>query len=218
MDQRSSEDIAAAYVRLARSRMPAPEDLAESEPEPRPYGGAGARAEAPRAGFEDAVWFRIDLGRNKNAEARWLLPMICRRGHLTKRDIGAIRVFERETRFQISAEAADRFEAAVAKVESDGGKIQRLEEAAPSPVRETSRGHHRATLAPPGPGARSHKGGAAKSKAKGTASASNRPWAPPLDDQPAASRPRADRPAKGPKAKRLSSKKRKFVKVLLSRS
>ena len=47
------------------------------------------------------MWFRITLGHNRHAEPRWILPMICRRGHLTKADIGAIRVFQRETRFQI---------------------------------------------------------------------------------------------------------------------
>jgi ATP-dependent RNA helicase DeaD len=140
MAQRSAEDIAAAYVRLARSRMPAPEDLAESEPEPRPYATGRERApEAPRVGFEDAVWFRIDIGRNKNAEARWVLPMVCRRGHATKRDIGAIRVFERETRFQVVADAADRFEAAAAKGDSDGGRIVRLADDA-QPPREAPAG------------------------------------------------------------------------------
>jgi ATP-dependent RNA helicase DeaD len=134
MAQRSAEDIAAAYVRLARSRMPSPEDLAESEPEPRPYSPARERTpEAPRAGFEDAVWFRIDFGRNKNAEARWILPMVCRRGHITKRDVGAIRIFERETRIQVVADAAERFETAVAKGDSDGGRITRVADDAPPP-------------------------------------------------------------------------------------
>jgi ATP-dependent RNA helicase DeaD len=145
MEQRAPEDIAAAYVRLARTRMPAPEDLAENEPEPRPYVASQGhhegrtqdrgqdRAEAPRPGFEDAVWFRIDMGRNKNAEARWILPMLCRRGHATKRDIGAIRIFERETRFQVTAEAVERFEAAAAKGDGDGGRIQRLNDGAPPP-------------------------------------------------------------------------------------
>ena len=155
MAQRAPEDIAAAYVRLARSTMPAPEDLAEDAPAPAPYApergrdrersagwdrerdrrgpGPEAPPEPPRPGFEDAVWFRIDLGRNKNAEARWLLPLICRRGHLTKRDIGAIRVFERETRFQIVADAVERFEAAAAKSDSDGGRIRRIDDADASP-------------------------------------------------------------------------------------
>jgi len=152
MAQRSPEEIAAAYVRLARSRTPAPEDLAEDAPAYAPYAPERGRERAerpafrpegppepPRPGFEDAVWFKIDLGRNKNAEARWLLPLICRRGHLTKRDIGAIRVFERETRFQIVAEAADRFEAAAAKADGDGGRIQRALDAPGAPPPRAAR-------------------------------------------------------------------------------
>ena len=151
LEQRSAEDIAAAYVRLTRARMPAPEDLAENEPELRSYAPSRERSERggrsndrgadrdrgapepPRPGFEDAVWFKIDIGRNKNAEARWILPMVCRRGHATKGDIGAIRIFERETRFQITAEAVERFEVAITKGDADGGRIMRLDEGAPIP-------------------------------------------------------------------------------------
>jgi len=132
---RSLEAIAAAYVRLARSRAPSPEDLSGSVAvEPRAYVPPEDRApEAPRPGFEDAVWFKVDLGRNRNAEARWLLPLLCRRGHITKRDIGAIRVFDRETRFQVTAEAAERFEMAAEKGDADGGRIVRLPAGAPMP-------------------------------------------------------------------------------------
>jgi ATP-dependent RNA helicase DeaD len=154
MEKRTPEDIAAAYVRLARTKMPAPEDLAENEPEPqgyvqsqgrykdraqgdrfegRPQNRGPERIDPPRPGFEDAVWFKIDLGRNKNAEARWILPMLCRRGHATKGDIGAIRIFDRETRFQVVAAAVERFEAAAAKSDGDGGRILRLEDGAASP-------------------------------------------------------------------------------------
>ena len=214
MELRSAEDIAAAYVRLARTRMPAPEDLASSEPEPRPYTpgsytpGEGRPPEAPRAGFEDAAWFRIDLGRNKNAEARWLLPMICRRGHVTKREIGAIRVFEKETRFQIAGEAVQRFEAAVAKVDSDGGRIQRLEDGAPLPPRDRDAG-------PPN---RRPPRGDAKAYAKARehrpdtgAVEARPPWRPPVDGDKTPRPPRPGAPAKGLKAKRAfpKSKKRK---------
>ena len=204
MEQRSPEDIAAAYVRLARSRMPAPEDLAESEPEPR-AGGDGARTEAPRAGFEDAVWFRIDLGRNKNAEARWVLPMLCRRGHLTKRDIGAIRVFERETRFQVSAEAIERFEAAIARADSDAGRIQRLDDDAPPPPdRNMPAGRRRPSFPARRPYTNDAESQGARSKSAGPSPGPSRPWAPPLDGRPAA---RPDRPAKGPKVKRPKKRK-----------
>jgi ATP-dependent RNA helicase DeaD len=58
---------------------------------------------------EGSVWFRAAIGRKKNAEARWLLPMICRRGGIDKHDIGAIRIMDTTTEFEISKEAADSF-------------------------------------------------------------------------------------------------------------
>ena len=199
--QRSAEDIAAAYVRLARTQMPAPEDLAESEPEPRAYerptGPRGERApEPPRAGFEDAVWFRIDIGRNKNAEARWLLPMICRRGHVTKRDIGAIRVFERETRFQVTAEAVERFELASAKVDGDGGRILRLDEGAPIP---------REAGGPPRGGGKPFVRRDKPDRPKPKPEAAEHPWSPPIDSAPKD----RDPPGKPKKPKYLGPKKRK---------
>jgi hypothetical protein len=34
------------------------------------------------------VWFRLNVGREKNADPKWLIPLICRQGHVTKQDIG----------------------------------------------------------------------------------------------------------------------------------
>ena len=56
------------------------------------------------------VWFRIDVGRLRNADPRWLIPVICARGGITKAEIGAIRVLPRETRFEIIGGAAEHFE------------------------------------------------------------------------------------------------------------
>jgi ATP-dependent RNA helicase DeaD len=75
---------------------------------------AGPRAKpgksSPRHGMaEGSVWFRAAIGRQKNAEARWLLPMICRRGGIDKHDIGAIRILDTTTEFEISASAAESF-------------------------------------------------------------------------------------------------------------
>ncbi len=190
MVHRSAEDIATAYVALARSRTPAPEDLSETEPAYAPHAPsrapAAARADPPRAGFEDAVWFRIDLGRNKNAEARWLLPMICRRGHVTRTDIGAIRVFDRETRFQIAAAAVERFEAAVAKSDGDGGRIHRLSEGGPPPEREVG-----APARPRSP----HK----TPKPARDEAISASPWRPEAEETGPAQPSRPRPPFKGPK-------------------
>jgi ATP-dependent RNA helicase DeaD len=114
------EQIASAYVRMHRARLPEPEELFDAGPAPR-------RDETPRPGFEDSVWFRMNIGRNANADPRWLLPLLCRRGHITKSEVGAIRIFASETRFQIPRAAAARFASALkrtAGAEDDGLLIE----------------------------------------------------------------------------------------------
>ena len=137
--ERSPEDIAAALARLYRARLPSPEDILD------PGQGAGRsrddrgrgrddrspraedRAAAPRskpgksrhAMAEGTVWFRAAIGRRKNAEARWLLPMICRRGGIDKNDIGAIRIMDTTTEFEISGRAAESFAANVSRPDKE---------------------------------------------------------------------------------------------------
>jgi ATP-dependent RNA helicase DeaD len=77
------------------------------------------RSDGPRAGFEDTIWFRMDVGRKQNADARWILPLLCRRGHITKAEIGAIRITGDETLFEIPRAAADRFAAALKRTQGD---------------------------------------------------------------------------------------------------
>lgn len=125
--ERSPQDIAAALARLYRARLPAPEDILDPGP-----GGArrrdGRDDERPPRGddrparlrpapgsssrhdmAEGSVWFRAAIGRKKKAEARWLLPMICRRGGVERQDIGAIRILDTTTEFEISQRVAEAF-------------------------------------------------------------------------------------------------------------
>jgi ATP-dependent RNA helicase DeaD len=124
------EVIAAALVRLYRSQLPEPEEVFDDgrSNEPRParrdehrperrderHGGA-ERERGPRpadAGLGGA-WFRIPVGRADKADPKWLIPMICRRGHVTKKDIGEIRILPQETRFEIAPDAEARFREAL---------------------------------------------------------------------------------------------------------
>ena len=115
LNERSPQDIAAALVRMHRSKMPAVEELLDnSRPPPRPE-----RNDAPRDGFDDTVWFRMDVGRRLNADPRWLLPLICRRGHVTKNEIGAIRIGPEETMFEIPRGLANRFSEALHRTEGE---------------------------------------------------------------------------------------------------
>jgi ATP-dependent RNA helicase DeaD len=63
------------------------------------------------------------VGRERNADPKWLLPEICRQGEVTKKDIGAIRVFEMETLFQVDPVAAPKFTILVSERKKGGVRI-----------------------------------------------------------------------------------------------
>lgn len=128
MGRMSGEEIALALVRAHSARLPDPEDLLQISQGNREGGRDGARdggggAEAHhRAGFEDVVWFRMDIGRRQNADPRWILPLLCRRGHITKNEIGAIRIAATETFFQVPRTVVSKFQAALARTAVPGGE------------------------------------------------------------------------------------------------
>jgi len=131
LEQRSAEELAGALVRLYRLQLPAAEelfDLSDSSQQPPP----SFRARQQEEDAKPTVWFKLNAGREKNADPRWLLPMICRMGKITKSDIGAIRIFDRDTKFEISESVAKRFIAAVAQVEKPEVRIEALNEAPPT--------------------------------------------------------------------------------------
>ncbi|MDB5628373.1 MAG: box helicase-like, partial [Tardiphaga sp.] len=158
--ERSAEEIAAALARLYRARLPAAEDI--MDPGARPAPGApssrplrprelagrmhdrqdtGSDAPRPKKGkpreaMAGGVWFRAAIGRRKNAEARWLLPMICRRGGIEKADIGAIKIYDTTSEFEISAAAAESF--AVSIKRPDKEDTIRIEALPNGPQGETS--------------------------------------------------------------------------------
>ncbi len=120
--ERTPEDIAAALVRVHRARMPTSEEMLDaSAVAPR-----STRDDGPRPGFEDTIWFRMDVGRKDNADARWLLPLLCRRGHITKNEVGAIRIAQTETMFEIPRAVAGKFMAAIKRTvgPDDEGGVQ----------------------------------------------------------------------------------------------
>src|SRR5690606_23702958 len=81
----------------------------------------------------NSVWFRIGIGRDKNADPRWILPMICRQGDVTKQEIGTIRIFDRETRFEIAEDAAPAFIEAVRKTPKGEARIELVDDVAKLP-------------------------------------------------------------------------------------
>ncbi|MBI5940390.1 MAG: DEAD/DEAH box helicase [Caulobacterales bacterium] len=131
MEGKSAEEIATALVRMYRARLPEPEDLYDGgdrgagrpERAPRAFDDGGERGARDHGEFADASWFRLSIGRSKNADPKWILPLICRLGHVTKKDIGQIRIFDNETKFQISEEMSPRFAEAVKATAADDIKV-----------------------------------------------------------------------------------------------
>ncbi|EHR04210.1 DEAD/DEAH box helicase [Bradyrhizobium sp. WSM471] len=162
--ERSAEEIAASLARLYRARLPSPEDIMDpGERAGRPREDRGrndtraprddVRASRgddrperarPKAGkssskhgmADGSVWFRANIGRKKNAEARWLLPMICRRGGIDKNDIGAIKIMDTTTEFEISERVADSFAVKIKRPDKEDNI--RLEPMADAPQRQVA--------------------------------------------------------------------------------
>jgi ATP-dependent RNA helicase DeaD len=132
LERRTPEELAAALIRARRAKLPAPEEIYDdprhgadpgprvradrgndrfADREPRDFGDRPERE--PRADMANSAWFRLNTGRRNNADPKWLIPLICRLGHITKKDIGSIRIFDYDTKFEISAEAEVKFGAAV---------------------------------------------------------------------------------------------------------
>jgi ATP-dependent RNA helicase DeaD len=108
LETMSPEDIAAALVRVHRSKMPQAEDMLDDGSRERPR-------DDHRAGFDDSVWFKLNVGRRNNADPKWILPLLCRRGGVTKNDIGAIRIAANETHVGIAAAAVAKFTKGIAQ-------------------------------------------------------------------------------------------------------
>jgi ATP-dependent RNA helicase DeaD len=179
--------VAVALIRYQRQRLPEPEDMFDDAretgqiiPSARPRGGAaaydplqeGSAGPRPshRADSVGAEWFRMPIGRQNNADPKWLIPLICRLGHVTKKDIGQIRIFDRETKFEIVAETEARFRQAV-KGAAEGDI--RIEPAAAPPAADRPRGPRPGPRPAPRPGP--PRGGPPP---KGGKPQGGKPWGP----------------------------------------
>jgi ATP-dependent RNA helicase DeaD len=109
----SAEQIAAAFVRQNFAERTAPEELIDTVPTERPRN--------QRNDFTGGIWFSLSIGREQNAEPRWLLPMLCRAGHITKDEIGAIRIHQTETHVELTSESVEGFLKAI----GPSGKVEK---------------------------------------------------------------------------------------------
>ncbi len=120
LEKHGADQVAAAFLRQARAGRSAPEDLMDT-PSYTPSGDRPDRGDrperseprAPRGDFGDSVWFSLSAGRKQSVEPRWLIPMLCRIGKITKQEIGAIKMQTEETYIEIARDWVDRFVEAI---------------------------------------------------------------------------------------------------------
>lgn len=118
----SSEQLAAAFVRLYRERRSAPEELSDVSAAPE-----------PRKAFGPSVWFSLAGGQAVGAEPRRLLPMLCKMGKVTRDDVGAIRIQNDASFIELREGAVDGFLAAIGgKMELEDGAVLTRLDAAPN--------------------------------------------------------------------------------------
>ncbi len=216
LDRHGAEQVAAAFLRLTRAGRSAPEHLAEPvtfRPSTDKSERNADRDERPgrRDDFGASVWFSLSVGRRQNAEPRWLIPMLCRTGKITKREIGAIKMQPEESFVQIAADCADRFFAAIGPDHKVQGTIavKRL---------EGQPDLSRASYNPPKPDKKPHRGkrpfdqGTPKHKGEKRAAAPSASAQRPLDPTDAgwsrkAPRPKSDKDG-APKPKKPGKRPR----------
>ena len=186
------EVIAAAFLRLSKSRQSAPEELA-------PTGSDGAPQ--PRVAFGPSTWFTIAGGRDQNAVPGRLLPMLCKAGNITKDDIGAIRIQQDQSFVEIRNESVATFLESIGKnMKVEAAAITQLDKppAAAKEPRQKFRPAQQDRKAGDNKGAKSYR-----DKAKSAASTDTAPvdW----NDEP---EPRKKKP-KGAAKRAYTTKNRK---------
>ncbi len=88
---------------------------------------APARAPRGRGRNQDGdgyVLFKVNVGHRGNADPKWLIPLLCRRGDIDRSVIGKILVLPGETHVEISRRAAPAFAASAARPDPRDKKIR----------------------------------------------------------------------------------------------
>ncbi|SCM68721.1 ATP-dependent RNA helicase DeaD [Donghicola eburneus] len=120
----SVEQLALAYLRALNTGRSAPEEIDQMSvdaPAPRKQ----------REEFTESVWFQMDAGHNQNVTPRWMLPMICRAGDITKDEIGAMRILDTVSYIELRADAVAGFldEIGASMTTDRGYVLKQLDEA-----------------------------------------------------------------------------------------
>jgi ATP-dependent RNA helicase DeaD len=192
--------LARELTRLPVGERIQPIPIPAATPDRHPQTGPRrARADFAREG----TLFRINIGAKDRADPRWLLPLICRRGGVTRRDVGAIRIGPHETTFEIAGDAAADFALASSATDPRAPHVQIARANAPRahtpPAPRAHTPHAPRAHTPPAP--RAHTPPAPRAHTpRAHAPHANTPRGVKDGSAPPLRSPHAHRPAAGPHA------------------
>ena len=109
-----AEQLAAALLRLHNKQKPAPEELLD-------FTQMKDQKKKSRDGFKNGVWVSLSVGRNQNAEPRWLVPMLCGAGNMNNTQIGSIRIHDAETHIELDKDCARK----LFELVGEGGTLEK---------------------------------------------------------------------------------------------
>ena len=120
-----AQSLGVALLRLYRSSLPEEESVTvmpttpargarpTREAAPHKTRDRGERVSGNRheaaATVSDGVWLSVSVGRQQKADPKWLLPLLCRIGRVTRNEIGTICILPTETRFEVPSHVAGQF-------------------------------------------------------------------------------------------------------------
>ncbi|NHO33828.1 DEAD/DEAH box helicase [Acetobacter fallax] len=136
--ERTPAQLAEALVSMWQAHLPKPSNVRSitpgaaapasargpREPSARYERKGDGERPAPRDRDMNGSWFRLSVGRADKADPKWLVPLLCRLGGVTKQDIGAIRIAPQYTLVEIAQDKAERFTSCASGADSDEIRIE----------------------------------------------------------------------------------------------
>jgi len=172
LKDRGKDDLLAVLLARELGRCPRGEPLKPVDPKLLVRAPHELPPRRKRSDFDsDAVVFRVNLGAAQKTEPGWLLPLICRRGGVTRNEVGIIRVGPMTSEFQIAGEAANDFALAASRPDPRAPHVV-IEKAGTEGTRAD--GHHSGRPGKPG----------TSRPQSGHAGAWRAPQSPPRDQHP----------------------------------
>ena len=96
----TAENIAYALIRSFKSDKFSPDDIQEIDEQPL--------KRVKRDNFKNSMWLKLSVGRSHKTDPGWLLSKLTRVGHINKRDIGSIKIDEKESFVEINPTTLDK--------------------------------------------------------------------------------------------------------------